>query len=152
MLQAQQAAEASMDTTSQRSDSMDSVRTEDDGDSRTGACYETHLERHSPTSLLPEHPFSIPVLKVPTLLKGYSYRRLSEEVLCCQGYCDLIYKCATAVLIVKLAEAAYMVMYETWGVSGRVSACFVGAHCRRPAIIARACYRAGLCLPLAEDV
>ncbi len=79
MLPAQQGAEASMDTTSQRSDSMDSVRTEDDGDSRTGACYETHLERHSPTSLLPEHPFSIPVLKVPI----YS-RRLPLQKGCVQ--------------------------------------------------------------------
>ena len=65
MLPAQQGAEGSMDTTSRCS--MDSLRTEDDCDSRTGACYETHLERHSPTSLLPEHPFSIPVLKVPIL-------------------------------------------------------------------------------------
>ena len=70
MLPAQQGAEASMDNMSQRSDSMDSVHTEDDGNSKTGACYEMHLERHSPTSLLPQHPFSIPVFKVRVLTEA----------------------------------------------------------------------------------
>ena len=67
MLPAQQTAEASMDGMSQRTNSMDSMRTEDDSEARIGGCYESHLERHSPTSLLPEHPFSIPVLKVGVL-------------------------------------------------------------------------------------
>ena len=67
MVPAQQSVEASMeDTWSERSASMDSLRSEDSCDSKPGACYE-HLERGSPTSLLPNHPFSPPVLKVSCL-------------------------------------------------------------------------------------
>ena len=60
-----------MNAMSHRTDSMDSMCTEDDSEAGSGACYESHLERHSPTSLLPEHPFSIPMLKV-----GHACRRL----------------------------------------------------------------------------
>ncbi len=63
MLPAQHSAEASTDAISERRASMDSVRTEDSCESNLGDSYE-HLQRHSPTSLLPEHPFSPPVLKV----------------------------------------------------------------------------------------
>lgn len=65
-LPAQQGSEASMGAISQRSDSMGSIHSEDSCDNQSGACYD-HLERHSPTSLLPEHPFSPPVLKVNPL-------------------------------------------------------------------------------------
>ena len=63
MLPVQHSAEASTDAISERRASMDSVRTEDSCESNLGDSYE-HLQRHSPTSLLPEHPFSPPVLKV----------------------------------------------------------------------------------------
>ena len=66
MLAAQQGSDASMGAISQRSDSMGSVRSEDSCDNESGAFYD-HLERHSPTSLLPEHPFSPPVRKVDSL-------------------------------------------------------------------------------------
>jgi hypothetical protein len=72
MLPAQQGSDASMGAISQRSDSMGSIRSEDSCDNQSGACYD-HLERHSPTSLLPEHPFSLPVLKVNSLLPQPEY-------------------------------------------------------------------------------
>ena len=53
-----------MDAASESSDSLVSMHSDDSCASKSGAdCYE-HLERNSPTSLLPEHPFSAPVLSV----------------------------------------------------------------------------------------
>ena len=78
MLPAQQGSDASMGAISQRSDSMGSMRSEDSCDNQSGACYD-HLEHHSPTSLLPEHPFSPPVLKVDSLPPQPGIHYLSHQ-------------------------------------------------------------------------
>ena len=65
-----------MDAISESSDSLVSMHSEDSCASKSGACCYEHLERNSPTSLLPEHPFSAPVLPVTIL----SYMKHPQEL------------------------------------------------------------------------
>ena len=97
MLPAQQGSEVSMGAISQRSDSMGSIRSEDSCDNQSGTCYD-HLERHSPTSLLPEHPFSPPVLKVNPLPPQPENTTVSPAMRSCGSHETLLcqYMCGAA--------------------------------------------------------
>ena len=84
ILPTQHSTEVNMDAASESSDSLVSMHSEDSCASKSGAdCYE-HLERNSPTSLLPEHPFSAPVLLVTFLtLSGVPQWRPHAEGRAC---------------------------------------------------------------------
>ena len=71
ILPTQHSTEVSMDAISDSSDSLVSMHSDDSCASKSGACCYEHLERISPTSLLPEHPFSAPVLLVSSLTLYY---------------------------------------------------------------------------------
>ena len=82
ILPTQHSTEVNMDAASESSDSLVSMHSEDSCASKSGAhCYE-HLERNSPTSLLPEHPFSVPVLLVSSLTSSYLLRWLPHAEGC----------------------------------------------------------------------
>ena len=65
-----------MDAASESSDSLVSMHSDDSCASKSGACCYEHLERNSPTSLLPEHPFSAPVLLVIFLTHSHVPQQL----------------------------------------------------------------------------